>query len=87
MFNIDKMVYLSTEDMKIRMEIIVTYEELLTLGQSYVGDLQPRQRVRISIFRCLSVISVNSQVFLFLKECSLSYETPTSSRDQSEICR
>ena len=81
------MVYLSTEDMKIRMEIIVTYEELLALGQSYVGDLQPRQRVRISIFRCLSDIFSQLPSVLFLKECSLSHETPTSSKDQSEICR
>nr|XP_058965206.1 two pore channel protein 1-like [Pocillopora verrucosa] len=33
------------EDMKIRMEIIVTYEELLALGESYVEDLQPHQPV------------------------------------------
>ncbi|XP_066018883.1 two pore channel protein 1-like isoform X2 [Pocillopora verrucosa] len=33
------------EDMKIRMEIIVTYEELLALGESYVEDLQPDQLV------------------------------------------
>ncbi|XP_066018881.1 two pore channel protein 1 isoform X2 [Pocillopora verrucosa] len=33
------------EDMKIRMEIIVTYEELLALGESYVEDLQPDQPV------------------------------------------
>ena len=59
------MVYLSTEDMKIRMEIIVTYEELLALGESYVEDLQPDQPVRISLFRSLSDISFNSQVFCF----------------------
>ncbi|CAH3151562.1 unnamed protein product [Pocillopora meandrina] len=34
------------EDMKIRMKIIVTYEELLALGESYVEDLQPDQPVR-----------------------------------------
>ena len=72
------MVYLSTEDMKIRMEIIVTYEELLALGESYVEDLQPDQPVRISLFRCLSDIFSQLPSFLFLKECSLSHETPTS---------
>lgn len=44
------MVYLSTEDMKIKMEISVTYEELLDLGESYVTDLQPNQTVRITMF-------------------------------------
>ena len=72
------MVYVSTEDMKIRMEIIVTYEELLALGESYVEDLQPHQPVRISLFRCLSDIFSQLPSFLFLKECSLSHETPTS---------
>ena len=76
MFNIDKMVYLSTEDMKIRMEIIVTYEELLTLGESYVEDLQPDQLVRISLFRSLSDIFIQLLSFLFLEECFLSHETP-----------
>lgn len=33
------------EDMKIKMEISVTYEELLDLGESYVTDLQPNQTV------------------------------------------
>ena len=76
MFNIDKMVYLSTEDMKIRMEIIVTYEELLALGESYVEDLQPDQLVRISLFRSLSDIFIQLLSFLFLEECFLSNETP-----------
>lgn len=31
--------------MKIKMEISVTYEELLDLGESYVTDLQPNQTV------------------------------------------
>ena len=72
------MVYLSTEDMKIRMKIIVTYQELLALGESYVEDLQHDQPVRISLFRCLSDIFSQLPSFLFLKECSLSHETPTS---------
>ena len=76
MFNIDKMVYLSTEDMKIRMEIIVTYEELLALGESYVEDLQPHQPVRISLFRSLSDIFIQLPSFLFLEECFLSHEIP-----------
>ena len=59
------MVYLSTEDMKIRMEIIVTYEELLALGESYVEDLQPDQPVRISLFRSLSDIFIQLPSFLF----------------------
>lgn len=37
-----------TEDMKIRKEITVTYEELLGLGEEFVQDLQPNQPVRIS---------------------------------------
>ena len=70
------MVYLSTEDMRITMEI--TYNELLDLGESYVEELQPDQSVRISLFRCLSDIFIQLPSFLFLKECSLSHETPTS---------
>ena len=70
------MVYVSTEDMKIRMEIIVTYEELLALGESYVEDLQPDQPVRISLFRSLSDIFIQLPSFLFLGECFLSHETP-----------
>ena len=72
------MVYLSTEDMKITKKEKVTYEEFLTLGQSYVGDLQHGQHVRISLFRCLSDIFSQLPSFLFLKKCSLSHETPTS---------
>lgn len=37
---------LSTEDMKIRKEIVVSYEELLGLDEDYVKDLQPHQMVR-----------------------------------------
>ena len=37
-----------TEDMKIKKEITVTYEELLGLGEEYVQHLQPNQPVRIS---------------------------------------
>ena len=70
------MVYLSTEDMKIRMEIIVTYEELLALGESYVEDLQPDQPVRISLFRSLLDIFIQLPSFLLLGECFLSHETP-----------
>ena len=70
------MVYVSTEDMKIRMEIIVTYEELLALGESYVEDLQPDQPVRISLFRSLLDIFIQLPSFLFLGECFLSHETP-----------
>ena len=76
MFKIDKMVYVSTEDMKIRMEIIVTYEELLALGESYVEDLQPDQPVRISLFRSLLDIFIQLPSFLFLGECFFSHETP-----------
>ena len=39
---------LSTEDMKIKKEITLTYEELLALGESYVREVQPNQLVRIS---------------------------------------
>ena len=70
------MVYLSTEDITITKEI--TYEELLALGESYVKDLQPDDLVRVSLFRCLSDIFIQLPSFLFLKECSLSHETPTS---------
>ena len=34
-----------TEDMKIRKEITVNYEELLALGEEYVTDVQPHQTV------------------------------------------
>ena len=34
-----------TEDMKIRKEITVNYEELLALGEEYVTDVQPHQIV------------------------------------------
>ena len=34
-----------TEDMKIRKEITVNYEELLGLGEEYVKDVQPHQIV------------------------------------------
>ena len=34
-----------TEDMKIRKEITVNYEELLALGEEYVKDVQPHQTV------------------------------------------
>jgi len=37
-----------TEDMNIRKEITVTYEELQPLGEEFVQDLQRNQRVRIS---------------------------------------
>ena len=34
-----------TEDMKIRKEITVNYEELLALGEEYVTDVEPHQTV------------------------------------------
>ena len=34
-----------TEDMNIRREITVTYEELLALGEEYVTDVEPHETV------------------------------------------
>ena len=70
------MVYLSTEDIRIPKEI--TYSKHLALGGNNVKDLQPDDLVRVSLFRCLSDIFIQLPSFLFLKECSLSHETPTS---------
>ena len=37
--------WFSTEDMHIRKEITVSYQELLSLNEEYVKDLQPDQMV------------------------------------------
>ena len=54
-----------TEDMKIRKEVIVTYEELAALDEQLVIHLQPGQHVKTSLILALSDI-VQSALFFCL---------------------
>ncbi|PFX29704.1 Two pore calcium channel protein 1 [Stylophora pistillata] len=51
------------EDMKIKMEISVTYEELLDLGESYVTDLQPNQTVNYTGKRTKTKMDLNIKMY------------------------
>ena len=60
---------LPAEDMKIRKEITVTYEELLCLGEEFVKNLQPSQRVRTS-----TVMIMIIKYFILIKYHRLFHE-------------
>ena len=61
-----------TEDMKIRKEITVNYEELLALGEEFVTDVQPHQTVRYLVLYKLPKIVLGRKASCFYSFIFLS---------------